>query len=108
MLILMAASVLAFPARGSAQNVSCDVQFQMMIARSHTREFEAAVSQYQAYQEKERLNVPVYNARLSSAVAAFHKHITKDDHYKHTNCATCREYLNEIRTYSKKIAKAMK
>ena len=49
-----------------------------------------------------------YNARLNNAVVGFHRHITKDDHYKHTNCAACRGYLDEIRKYAKKIDKAMK
>jgi hypothetical protein len=91
-----------------AQNGCCLGDLRLIAANARVQQFEQTVVQYQAERRRERLNVPVYNARLNNAVVGFHRHITKDDHYKHTNCAACRGYLDEIRKYAKKIDKAMK
>ena len=53
--------------------------------------------------ERPGLQCPAQRRRL-----AFHKHIIKDDHYLVTNCALCRKYLKQIKSYSKKIDQAMK
>ena len=71
-------------------------------------EFRKLQTECQTWQNLERRNVPVYNARLNGAVIAFHRHITKDDHYLITNCGSCRKYLEQIKLYSKKLVQAMK
>jgi len=91
-----------------AQNGCCLGEWQLLAANARVQQFDQAVAQYQTEQRRERLNVPVYDARLNNAVIGLHRHITKDDHYKHANCAECREYLNQIRKYARKIEKAMK
>ena len=78
-----------------------------MGARQRDDEFEQRQNQYSSWKERERRNVPVYNARLNGALASFHKHIG-DDHYLFANCTICRKYLKEIKTYSKKLEQAMK
>lgn len=71
-------------------------------------EFQQRQREYQAWQEQERRSVPIYYARLNAAVVGFHKHISKDNRYLTVNCSICRTYLQEIRSYSMKIEKAMR
>ena len=71
-------------------------------------QFQRLQMDSRAWHDRERRNVPIYNARLNIAVIAFHKHITQDDHYLITNCALCRKHLRQITSYSKKLDRAMK
>ncbi|MCI0420153.1 MAG: hypothetical protein L0312_13175 [Acidobacteria bacterium] len=104
-LLLAAHSVCLF----SQWNPCCaDPRLEVLKTYLMGIEFQKRQREYQAWQERERRNVPTYNARLNGAVVAFHKHISKDNHYLTVNCSICRTYLQEIRSYSKKIEKAMK
>ena len=72
------------------------------------RDCEQRHNDFRLWKLQERRNVPVYNAHLNGALIDFHKHISKDEHYLVTNCGICRKYLNEIKSYSKKLEQAMK
>lgn len=82
--------------------------FELLKAQQMGIEFQQLQLESRAWRDRERRNVPVYNARLNGAVIAFHKHITRDDHYLVTNCSLCRKHLSQIRSYSKKLDQAMK
>ena len=97
-----------WPAGLRSQSCCLDPQFDLLKAQLLGIEFKQRQMEYRIWQAGERRNVPVYNARLNGAVIAFHKHIVKDDHYLATNCGLCRKYLQQIRSYSKKIEQAMK
>ncbi|MEW5978763.1 MAG: hypothetical protein AB1898_23435 [Acidobacteriota bacterium] len=85
-----------------------DPRFDLLKAYWMGVEFQQRQQEYRDWQNQERRRVPIYNARLNGAVVAFHKHIVQDDHYLTTNCSICRAYLQEIKSYSKKIERAMK
>ncbi|MCI0627848.1 MAG: hypothetical protein L0387_40395 [Acidobacteria bacterium] len=91
-----------------SQSCCPDPRFEILKTQLMATEFKQRQMEYRAWQASERRNVPVYNARLNGAVIAFHKHIVKDDHYLATNCGLCRKYLQEIKSYSKKLEQAMK
>jgi hypothetical protein len=91
-----------------SQTCCLDPQFELLKVQWVGIEFKQRQMEYRIWQASERRNVPVYNARLNGAVLAFHKHIVKDDHYLATNCGLCRKYLQQIRSYAKKIEQAMK
>jgi len=97
-----------WPAALHSQSCRLDPQFELLKVQLLGVEFKQRQMEYRVWQAGERRNVPVYNARLNGAVIAFHKHIVKDDHYLATNCGLCRKYLQQIRSYSKKIEQAMK
>jgi hypothetical protein len=75
---------------------------------THWKRIPAATAGVPCLARPERRNVPVYNARLNSAVLAFHEHIIQDGHYLVTNCSLCRKHLSQIKSYSKKLDQAMK
>ena len=95
---------------GALRSQSCceNPQLELLRAQLMSAEFRKLQTEYRAWQNLERRNVPVYNARLNGAVLAFHGHITKDNHYLTTNCGLCRKYLEQIKLYSKKLVQAMK
>ena len=107
---LFAAVLLLFIWPSSVHSQSCcpDPRLDLLITQLRSAEFKQRQMEYRAWKDLERRNVPVYNARLNGAVIAFHKHITKDDHYLVTNCKLCRKHLEQIRSYSKKLEQAMK
>jgi hypothetical protein len=72
------------------------------------QEFDQRQNEFRLAREQERRNVPTYNLCLSDAVLGFHKHILKDEHYLVTNCGICRKYLKDIKSYSKKLDRAMR
>lgn len=82
--------------------------FELLQTQQKAVEFRQLQLESRAWRDRERRNVPVYNARLNCAVISFHKHITQDDHYLMTNCSLCRKHLNQIKSYSKKLDHAMK
>jgi len=98
----------AWPTALRSQSCCLAPHFELLKIQSMTVEFYRTQMEFRASRDRERRNVPVYNARLNGAVIAFHKHITKDDHYLVTNCKLCRKYLDQIRSYSKKLDRAMK
>ena len=69
--------------------------------------FEQPQDRYRSTKERERHNVPLYNARLNAALIDFDKQIA-DEHYVATSCAICRKHLKEITSYYKKLSEAMK
>lgn len=81
---------------------------ELLRTRSLGIEFERKQAERRLWQQQERRQVPLYNARLNLAVIDFHKHILKDGHYLVTNCSLCRKYVKEIKSYSKKVEQAMK
>jgi hypothetical protein len=87
---------------------SCCPDFALIQTQHMGVEFQRLQMGSQAWHDRERRNVPIYNARLNGAVIAFHKHITQDNHYLNTNCPLCRKHLREIALYSKKLDRAMK
>jgi hypothetical protein len=91
-----------------SQSCCQDSQLELLRAQLMSAEFMKLQTEYRAWQNLERRNVPIYNARLNGAVIAFHRHITKDNHYLSTNCGFCRKYLEQIKLYSKKLVQAMK
>jgi hypothetical protein len=97
-----------WPAGLHSQSCCSDPRFEILKAQLLGIEFKQRQLEYLVWQAGERRNVPVYNARLNGAVVAFHKHIVKDDHYLATNCGLCRKFLQQIKSYSKKIEQAMK
>lgn len=97
-----------WPAAVHSQSCCPDPRFELLKTQLMAIEFKQRQLEHRAWRDRERHNVPVYNARLNGAVLAFHKHITKDDHYLVTNCGLCRKHLDQIRSYSKKLDQAMK
>jgi len=97
-----------WPAALHSQSCCSDPRWELLKTQLMGIEFQQRQLEYRAWRDRERHNVPVYNARLNGAVIAFHKHITKDDHYLVTNCGLCRKHLQQIRSYSKKLDEAMK
>ena len=97
-----------WPAGLHSQSCCSDSRFELLKAQLMGIEFKQRQLEHRVWQAGERRNVPVYNARLNGAVIAFHKHIVKDDHYLATNCGLCRKFLQQIKSYSKKIEQAMK
>ncbi len=99
------------PAQVRAQwPASCcgsDAQYEVLRMKMSGVSFEESQDRYLSMKERERHNVPLYNARLNAALIDFPKHIA-DDHYLATNCGLCRKYVNEITSYSKKLSEAMK
>ena len=97
-----------WPATLHSQSRCPDFRLELLEAQQTGIEFRQRLRDSRAWRDRERRNVPVYNARLNGFVLAFHKHIIKDDHYLVTNCSLCRKYLSEIKSYSKKLDQAMK
>jgi hypothetical protein len=89
---------------------SCCPDFRLGLLQSQHigSEFQQRRAGVPCLARPERRNVPVYNARLNSAVLAFHEHIIQDGHYLVTNCSLCRKHLSQIKSYSKKLDQAMK
>ena len=100
--------VAAWPAALPSQSCCPDFRLELLQTQLMGIEFKQRQLESQAWRERERRNVPVYNARLNVAVLAFHKHIIKDGHYLITNCSLCRKHLSQIKSYSKKLDQAMK
>lgn len=95
---------------GTLHSQSCCLSpvFDLLKVQTMSLEFYRTQLEYRASRDRERRNVPLYNVRLNGAVIAFHKHISKDDHYLVKNCGICRKHLDQIRSYSKKLDRAMK
>jgi len=91
-----------------SQSCCSDFRFELLQTQQMANEFQQRRLETRAWRDRERRNVPVYNARLNGAVLAFHKHIIQDDHYLVTNCPLCRKHLSQIKSYSKKLDQAMK
>jgi hypothetical protein len=98
----------AWPAALRSQSCCVDFRLELLEAQQTGLEFQRRQTESRAWRDRERRNVPVYNARLNGAVLAFHKHIIQDDHYLVTNCSLCRKHLSQIKSYSKKLDQAMK
>ena len=77
----------AWPAALPSQSCCPDFRLELLQTQLMGIEFKQRQLESQAWRERERRNVPVYNARLNGAVLAFHKHIIKDGHYLITNCS---------------------
>ena len=97
-----------WPAALRSQSCCPDFRLELLEAQQTGIEFRQRLLESRAWRDRERRNVPVYNARLNGAVLAFHKHIIQDGHYLVTNCSLCRKHLSQIRSYSKKLDQAMK
>ena len=97
-----------WPAALRSQSCCPDFRLELLETQQSGREFRQRLLDSRAWRDRERRNVPVYDARLNGFVLAFHKHIIKDDHYLVTNCSLCRKYLSQIKSYSKKLDQAMK
>jgi hypothetical protein len=97
-----------WPAAIHSQSCCSDFRFELLQTQQMAIEFQQRLLESRAWRDRERRNVPVYNARLNGAVLAFHKHIIQDDHYLVTNCPLCRKHLSQIKSYSKKLDQAMK
>jgi hypothetical protein len=91
-----------------SQPCCVDPRWSLLQIQSMATEFQRLQTEFRASRDRERRNVPIYNARLNGVVIAFHKHITKDNHYLVANCGLCRKHLAQIRSYSKKLDQAMK
>ena len=100
--------VAVWPAPLRSQSCCPDLRLELLQTQLMGIEFKQRQLESRAWRERERRNVPVYNARLNGAVLAFHKHIIKDGHYLITNCSLCRKHLSQIKSYSKKLDQAMK
>jgi hypothetical protein len=100
--------VAVWPAPLRSQSCCPDFRLELLRTQLMGIEFKQRQLESRAWRERERRNVPVYNARLNGAVLAFHKHIIKDGHYLITNCSLCRKHLSQIKSYSKKLDQAMK
>jgi len=98
----------SWPAAMHSQSCCSDSRLELLQAQQMTVEFQRRLRESRAWRDRERRNVPLYNARLNGAVVAFHKHIIQDGHYLVTNCSLCRKHLSEIKSYSKKLGQAMK
>ena len=96
------------PTAVHSQSCCSDFRLELLQSQKIGIEFQQRRLEARAWRERERRNVPVYNARLNGAVLAFHKHIIQDGHYLVTNCSLCRKHLSQIRSYSKKLDQAMK
>ena len=97
-----------WPAALRSQSCCPDFRLELLEAQQTGIEFRQRLLESRAWRDRERRNVPVYNARLNGAVLAFHKHIIQDGHYLVTNCSLCRKHLSQIKSYSKKLDQAMK
>ena len=97
-----------WPATLHSQSRCPDFRLELLEAQQTGIEFRQRLLESRAWRDRERRNVPVYNARLNGAVLAFHKHIIQDGHYLVTNCSLCRKHLSQIKSYSKKLEQAMK
>jgi hypothetical protein len=84
------------------------LRLELLRAQLLGRDFEQRQNDFCLWKLQERRRVPVYNAHLNGVVVDFHNHILKDEHYLTTNCGTCRKYIHEIKTYSRKLEQAMK
>jgi len=91
-----------------SQSCCADFRLELLQTQQMSIEFQQRLRDSRAWRDRERRNVPVYNARLNGAVLAFHKHIIQDGHYLVTNCSLCRKHLSQIKSYSKKLDQAMK
>lgn len=96
------------PTPGQSQPCCPGFHPDLLQSQQMAAQFRQMQLEYRAWRDRDRRNVPVYNARLNGAVIAFHKHITKDDHYLTTNCSLCRKHLSQIKSYSRKLDRAMK
>src|SRR5262245_55436286 len=109
-IVVVVLTLAVVPAQVRAQGLACcgnDAQFEVLRMKMSGVSFEEPQDRYRSMKERERHNVPLYNARLNAALIDFHKHIA-DDHYLATTCAICRKYVKEITSYSKKLSEAMK
>ena len=97
-----------WPVTLHSQSCCPDFRFELLQTQQIAVEFQQKLRESRAWRDRERRNVPVYNARLNGAVLAFHKHIIQDGHYLVTNCSLCRKHLSQIKSYSKKLDQAMK
>ena len=97
-----------WPTAMRSQSCCADFRLELLQTQQIGSEFQQRRLDYRAWRDRERRNVPVYNARLNGAVLAFHKHIIQDGHYLVTNCSLCRKHLGQIKSYSKKLDQAMK
>ena len=97
-----------WPTATRSQSCCPDSRLELLEAQQTGIAFRQRLLESRAWRDRERRNVPVYNARLNGAVLAFHKHIIQDGHYLVTNCSLCRKHLSQIKSYSKKLDQAMK
>jgi hypothetical protein len=97
-----------WPTTLRSQSCCADFRLELLQTQQMSIEFQQRRLESRAWRDRERRNVPVYNARLNGAVLAFHKHIIHDGHYLVTNCSLCRKHLSQIKSYSKKLDQAMK
>ena len=68
-----------WPAAIHSQSCCSDFRFELLQTQQMAIQFQQRLLESRAWRDRERRNVPVYNARLNGFVLAFHKHIIKDD-----------------------------